>query len=55
MLKYGIYSVHDGSKLVRILVALFVVVVIVYLLFGRKATPHQVGKKVEWNEDSLTV
>ena len=55
MLKYGIYSVHDGSKLVRILVALFVVVVIVYLLFGRRTTPHQVGKKVEWNESSITV
>jgi abhydrolase domain-containing protein 14 len=36
MLKYGIYSVQDGSKLFRILLALVVVVSIIYFLFGRK-------------------
>lgn len=40
MLKHGIYSVQDGSKLVRILIAMFIVVSIVYFVFGRKTTSH---------------
>lgn len=41
MMKYGIYSVHDGSKLVKILIGLFIIVSIVYFLFGRK-TSHDI-------------
>jgi hypothetical protein len=38
MMKYGIYSVQDGSKLVRILIGLFIIVSIVYFFFGRKSS-----------------
>lgn len=48
MLKYGIYSVQDGSKLVRILVGLFIAVSIIYFVFGRKtAGPQDMAAKDE--------
>ena len=41
MMKYGIYSVQDGSKLLRILLGMFIVVSVIYFLFGRK-TSHDI-------------
>ena len=41
MMQYGIYSVQDGAKLIKILIAVIVAVSIVYFLFGRK-TSHDI-------------
>ena len=41
MIKHGIYSVTDGRKLVKLLTGMFIIVSIVYFLFGRK-TSHDI-------------
>ena len=43
MMKHGIYSVTDGRKLVKLLTGMFIIVSIIYFLFGRK-TSHDTNQ-----------
>ena len=52
MMKHGIYSVQDGSKLVKILIGLFIVVSIVYFLFGRKSSSDITAESHDTNMQS---
>ncbi|CAI8044311.1 Protein ABHD14B [Geodia barretti] len=55
MMKYGIYSVQDGSRLVRILIGLFIIVSIVYFLFGRKSSHDIKAMSHDTNKQSHDV
>ena len=54
-MKYGIYSVQDGSRLVRILIGLFIIVSIVYFLFGRKSSHDIKAMSHDTNKQSHDV